>query len=609
MKKTTLLALLFAAMPTAIMAQDCPPVSAPYFLDFETATVPELPTCTTQSFVFGPLWGTVNNPGHGFTNVALHKGLSASASQSWFFTQGITLSPGTYRLSYRYGNDSTTTTEKLRSIFVSDLNAPFTNYIGDHDAITGGVPVDFSFESPLTVTETTTYYIGFNAYSEADQGNLYVDNISIEQLVCSAPQAISATNVTATTATLMWLPQTGPITIGYFYGVSTTNTPPADFRMTTNLMADVSDLAPNTTYYAFVSTLCGNETSEWISTSFTTPCDAATVPYNLDFELGVTLPGVPECTTLVTAQNGNNWQTIANPGNGFSDNALQYTGSDTAANAWYFTHGIYLEAGTRYRLSYKYGNNSATTTESLRVVQLSAPNPAGVTDYIITHAEISGGAPVEYSHNGSIAPEVSGIYYFGFNAYSAAGQGNLYLDDIEVNEWICNIPQTVTVDTITTTTATINWQAQTEPTSMGYFFGFNTTDTPPANFTMTPGLTASLENLAPGTTYYAFVQTFCGATFSNWVSVPFTTAAVAGINNTAFAGFKAYPNPVNHILTLDNNTTIDKVAIYNVTGQLVLQQDIKNTNVQINVANLAPGAYLLNIHAGDSRKNARFIKQ
>lgn len=612
MKKITLLALLLAAVPTALLAQDCPAVPAPYLLEFETTTVPALPTCTTQSFVFGPLWNTVNNPGHGFTDVALQKGPSASESQSWFFTQGIELTPGVYRISYRYGNDSATTTEKLRSIFVSDLAAPVTSYIATHDAITGGTPVQFSFENPITINTTGIYYLGLNAYSDANQGNLYVDNIAIQEWVCSVPQAISTSNVTATTATIMWLPQTEPTTMGYFYGVSTTNTPPADFRMTTNLMTDVTGLAPNTTYYAYVRTMCGGLTSDWISTEFTTPCAVATVPYVLDFEENITVPGIPDCTTVTEFETGMNWRTEANPGHGFDTNVLQYPDSEEPADAWFFTQGIELQAGTAYRFSYNYGNDSTTTTERLRTILATSPTrpeEGAELTYLGNHTAVTGGTAVAFSYGNPLSVNVTGTYYFGFNAYSTSEQGSLYVDDIKVQEWLCNVPQEVTVDAVTTTTATINWEAQSEPTSMGYFYGFNTTDTPPANFIMTPGLIANLENLTPGTTYYAFVRTFCGATFSDWVSVPFTTAVAAGVNDAVFSGFKAYPNPVNNILTVENALAIEKVEVYNVTGQLVLTQAVKSTNAQINTEKLAAGAYLLNVYAGGIRKNVRFVKQ
>ncbi|MXN92019.1 T9SS type A sorting domain-containing protein [Flavobacterium sp. Sd200] len=612
MKKSTLMALLLAALPTALWAQDCPAVTAPYLLDFETATVPAIPNCTTQSVGFGPQWATVDNPGHGFEDITLQCGPSVEASESWFYTQGITLTPGTYRLSYRYGNDSSTTTEKLRTAFVTDPSAPVNSYIATHDAITGGQPVEYSFENPVTVSETRTFYFGFNAFSDPNQGTLYVDNISVQPLVCSPPTAISVTNITPTSATVSWMPSTGPITIGYFYGVSTTNTPPTNFQMTPNLMRDIADLQPNTTYYAFVSTLCGNPVSEWISMEFTTPCAAATVPYTLDFESDTTVPEIPACTTVTEFDRGMNWRTDAAPGHGFDSNVLYYPDSDEPAEAWFFTQGIELQAGMVYRFSYKYGNDSTETTERLRTLMTTSPTRPDndpERQYLTDHPEITGGTAVEFSYENPIAISTTGVYYFGFNAYSASEQGSLYVDNIQVQEWMCGVPQEVTVDDITTTTATLNWEEQTEPTTIGYFFGYSTTDTPPANFIMVTGQTGGFTGLEPNTTYYAYVRTMCGNIFSDWVSVPFTTTATAGLNDAVFAGFKAYPNPVNNVLTLQNAIAIEKVEAYNITGQLVLTQNIESTNAQIDVQTLPVGAYMLNVYSGNARKSMKFIKQ
>ena len=611
MKKFTFMALLLTALPAALWAQDCPAVPAPFTLDFESATVPALPACTTQGIGFGTQWATVNNPGHGFTDVTLQRGPSIESSQSWFFTQGIVLTPGTYTLSYRYGNDSTTTTEKLRSVLVTDPQAPINSYIGTHDAITGGVPVDFRFQSPITITETATYYIGLNAYSDPEQGTLYVDNISLQELVCGTPEDFSVTNITSTSATLNWLPQAGAVTIGYFYGISVTDNPPANPQMTSNLTTDISSLTPGTIYYAYVQTFCGNSSSDWISTQFTTPgCAPVAAPYSLDFESNITVPAIPDCTYVGTFDTGNNWRTTSNPGSGFTSNALYYPDSDEPAVAWFFTQGITLEAGHAYRFSYKYGNDSSATTERLRTAMVTNPNAAFVNDtYLTDHPEITNGIPVNFSYPNPISISTTGVYYFGFNAYSQSEEGSLFVDDIAVVEWACNAPQNVTADDVSDTTATLNWGAQTEPTTISYYYGYGTTNTPPTDIIMVNGLTANLSNLAPDTTYYAYVRTFCGPIWSDWEVTEFTTEAAAGVKSVAFNNFKAFPNPVANTLTVSNTLAIDKIELYNLTGQLVFSQKIGTTNADINLENLSAGIYVLTAYAGENSKKVKIVKQ
>jgi hypothetical protein len=176
-------------------------------------------------------------------------------------------------------------------------------------------------------------------------------------------------------------------------------------------------------------------------------------------------------------ETGNEWQTAANPGHGFESNVLHYPDSDEPANAWFFTQGIELQEGMSYRFSYKYGNDSTTTTERLRTIMATSPvRPAddAVLTYFGDHTAITGGTVTEFSFANPITISVTGTYYFGFNVYSTSEQGDLYVDDIQVNAWSCGLPQNVTVGSVTPTTAVINWEAQTEPTSIGYFYGFNT---------------------------------------------------------------------------------------------------------------------------------------
>lgn len=337
-------------------------------------------------------------------------------------------------------------------------------------------------------------------------------------------------------------------------------------------------------------------------------CPAASAPYTLDFETAV-VPAIPACT-MQGPGFGNPWETVNNPGNGFTSIALQLTPSVEPSISWFYSQGVELVAGTSYRMSYRYGNDSATTTERLRSILVNNLD-AEITSYIGEHDAITGGVPVEFSFANPITITTTATYYMGFSAYSESGQGNLYLDDIVLQEWVCGVPQTATVDGITTTTATLNWETQTEPTTMGYFYGYSTTDEPPAqdDIRMTTNLTGAFENLTPNTTYYAYVRTMCGGISSDWVSTEFTTLATAGLNDVAFKGFTAYPNPVKNILMLDSAIAIEKIEVYNVTGQLILQQNIQNTNGQINVEKLATGAYLIKAYANGSIKKVRFVKQ
>jgi hypothetical protein len=121
------------------------------------------------------------------------------------------------------------------------------------------------------------------------------------------------------------------------------------------------------------------------------------------------------------------------PGSGFTSKALFYGyNSSNDANAWFYTNGITLTGGTSYTIAYQYGNNSTFYTENLKVAYGDSPVDVAMTTVLADYPGIVGGTPnfgiVEFT------PTISGDYYFGFNAYSAADQYNLMVDDISIIE-------------------------------------------------------------------------------------------------------------------------------------------------------------------------------
>lgn len=195
-----------------------------------------------------------------------------------------------------------------------------------------------------------------------------------------------------------------------------------------------TSLAVNTKYYYTVNAYVGGQTSSSCTeNNFTTACTSTGTPYLLDFE-SVTTPALPGCTYIVNAGSGNNWTTADAPTDcpGLSTKVLRYAyNSSNAANTWFFTQGLNLTAGTQYTISYKYGNNSTTYVEKLKVAFGTSATAAGMVNAIADYPSIND----KTAHTATVNFTVptTGVYYFGFNAYSAADQFYLYVDDISVN--------------------------------------------------------------------------------------------------------------------------------------------------------------------------------
>ena len=74
-------------------------------------------------------------------------------------------------------------------------------------------------------------------------------------------------------------------------------------------------------------------------------------------------------------------------------------------------------------------------------------------------------------------------------------------------------------------------------------------------------------------------------------------------------GFRAYPNPVKNILNLSYNKNISNVAVFNLLGQEVLTKTMNANESQIDMSELANGAYMVKITADNQIKTIKVIKE
>lgn len=197
----------------------------------------------------------------------------------------------------------------------------------------------------------------------------------------------------------------------------------------------VEGLESSTEYDFYIRAVCNEDDSSFWTrrpVSATTLCGPLNIPYVLDFETAV-VPDIPYCTSQIVGTGSNAWVTEENPGYFWGNTTvLRYQRSDTnAADAWFFTQGVRLEAGVWYAVSYDYMVGNSQFAESLKVAMGLEPDAASMTTVIEDHPEISV-AQVTQNEVEFQVPE-DGVYYFGFHAYSDAAQFALFLDNIKVD--------------------------------------------------------------------------------------------------------------------------------------------------------------------------------
>jgi Secretion system C-terminal sorting domain len=568
----------------------CNATNIPYIQDFETAVVPNLPECTSAiNNGLGSTWEVANNSNNGFLDKTLKYTYNIlNPADTWFFTQGVNLTAGvSYRVSYDYGNNSTTYIEKMSLSYGSIPSiAGMTNALSDHPNIVGGTKQNN--KANFTPTTTGVYYFGFHAYSAANQFNLYVDNISVDIAPSCVEPSAGISTVTTTTANLSWTSGnssdneivvqpagTGVPALTDNTGVNVTGS---------TYMA--SGLLPQTTYEFYVRTECtiGSIFSTWSGPyAFTTLCEATNIPYVQDFETAV-VPNAPICTSVVNNGLGNVWTVANNPGNGFLNKTLRY-GYNTLnpADTWFFTQGVNLTAGVSYRVSYDYGNNSLVLIEKMSISCGNTPTVAGMTNPVFDHVKITGA--VKQNNKVNFIPTTTGVYYFGFKAYSDPDQFNLFVDNISINLTpSCIEPSEGSSVVTSSTTASLSWTSGGSTDAEVLVQPAGTGVPPLADNTgiNVTGSTYMASGLLPQTAYEFYVRNECimGTSFSTW-SGPyvFNTTQLPGCSTVT------YPPDAGIDISVGSNTFSWTVPT---TGDPVVSYDLYygtsagNTNTFLN---------------------------
>ncbi|MFY0483051.1 T9SS type A sorting domain-containing protein [Flavobacterium sp. PLA-1-15] len=115
-------------------------------------------------------------------------------------------------------------------------------------------------------------------------------------------------------------------------------------------------------------------------------------------------------------------------------------------------------------------------------------------------------------------------------------------------------------------------------------------------------------NVEVGETYYVRVSGY-NASREGTFCLEISTNETLSSDDFTKNSLKAYPNPVKNILNLNNPTAITDVAVFNLLGQQVVAKVINANEGQIDMSNLAPGAYLVKVTADNAVQTIKIIKE
>ncbi len=92
------------------------------------------------------------------------------------------------------------------------------------------------------------------------------------------------------------------------------------------------------------------------------------------------------------------------------------------------------------------------------------------------------------------------------------------------------------------------------------------------------------------------------------VTVDVVLVPASGVNSSVFDNLTAYPNPFSNEITLNDASKVERVVIYNLVGQMVM--DVRMTSNTINTSDLSSGVYVVTFVGSNGERAVRkMIKQ
>lgn len=405
-----------------------------------------------------------------------------------------------------------------------------SNYQEESVIFTGTGPTYFAFHIPPTMTNPT------------NSGIMMIDDFSITDAPpCPDPSLLLANNITTTTAALSWTPGFQETQWQVAIQSPGSGVPTGSGTIVnTNPNFTASGLVENTNYEYYVRAICNpTENSPWIGPkTFQTICTPFPTPFIETFDANST----SESCWKIVNNNGDakKWGTNSPVQPMFGDqNAAVSTSTNGANDEWLITPTLIVQPNQRLRFFYRTLFNGYE--EDLKVkISSTGTDLAGFTTTLfdtganpivdtVVRERVINLTGITTTTNINIAFHIP---TFPPNPWGYRGQF-LFLDNVIVE----NIPAcppvinvSVTTNTITDTTAQVNWQSTGSETSwelsvQPFGTAAPTGTTLPQYLYTTSANPFTITGLIPATKYQVYVRAICGsASQSNWTtSVTFIT--------------------------------------------------------------------------------------
>ncbi|WMX12758.1 fibronectin type III domain-containing protein [Aureispira sp. CCB-E] len=372
-------------------------------------------------------------------------------------------------------------------------------------------------------------------------------------ITCPVPSALTANNLTATSADLGWTENGTATNWQISYGAPGTAAGAGVTMMTTTNPTNVTGLNPNSPYDFYVRSVCGaGDSSLWVGPfNFVTPCAALTAPYSQPFATNA----LPACWTQMGATNWEYGSNVTNP-TGFADYGADnvpdhslggggtFIGMDGSDN----TNGevstlmspmVDIAPLTNAQLSYwVFSNNVTDAAQNKLIVEFYDGANWTVVDSIqanlgttwvefttdLTTFTVTGNVQVRFTVTGDNS--AGGFTY----------HNDILIDDVAFrNAPTCLIPASLTANNITATSADLGWTENGTATNWQISYGAPGSGAGAGVTMMTNTNPVNVTGLNSNSPYDFYVRSICGAgDTSMWVG-PFNFVTPCGVFTPAYS--------------------------------------------------------------------------
>ena len=482
-----------------------------------------------------------------------------------------------------------------------------------------------TFSIPLYAYNGSGSYIAIrnNITPELPYYNSYVtylDDLILDMVIpCAKPLALEMTNVTDSSALLIWQhnDNTTPYLVCYKQVDETVWT-----LDTANAQANhqhlITGLLPNRTYEAFVIPFC-DDSAISKTISWTTDCyQIKTVPSMWNFEsdnvTGASGFLMPRCWGKIQGQEVAYCSPHVSNDSYMNHSGIRSMRIDDCGERWLL---VLPELDTAHlhlsELMLSMWTLGHLEQHWLEVGVLTDPTDAS-TFYPIGVVDVS----YSYQQQDVVFASypLQGTY-IALRTDTVSGGGTIYVDDLMLlMAPTCNPPENLQVDTVTATEAKLTWNCNTDFGQYVVIYKELSDSQWTSDTIADIGSTVHwLTNLTPATAYEAKVMETCiPDSFSNTVVFNTLASNPSVPDRIAFHVF-FFPNPALEYVDMrvDGDVNMAAMEVYDVYGKAVrtVVETCHGASLQtrINVSNLSAGIYFVRVTTDQGSVTKRFVKQ